>query len=266
MLHLGYWWCFLVLHQPFISRRAQPIQHPDREVDHVKLCARAAENILELVETWQSLYTLRLVPVTMVQVVFNAGIIFLLRALQATASPRIAHLALNTALAQAETCVQYLHEAILNDRLRPIIARRLSHKGEQIPTVTLSSSSPPPEKPVPSFAGEPIVAGVLSTMPAPTYTTSTLASNALSVQNWPQSIDFFTQLQNVPAASAFGAESLYPGGGFADVDMTALLPNIDYFGAPELWEQPEFNGLWEEALNFGALDDDRTAAADVLFS
>jgi hypothetical protein len=234
------------------------------------------------VETWQSLYTLRLVPLTMVQVVFNAGIIFLLRALQATASPRIAHLALNTALAQAETCVQYLHEvggtwlsgvrmrdtlqAILNDRLRPIIARRLSHKGGKIPTVTLSSSPPPPEKPVPSFAGEPIVAGVLSTMPAPTYTTSTLASNALSVQNWSQSIDFFTQLQNVPAASAFGAESLYPGGGFADVDMTALLPNIDYFGAPELWEQPEFNGLWEEGLNFGALDDDRTAAAGVSFS
>lgn len=37
ILHLGYWWCFIVLHQPFISRRAQPIQHPDREVDHVKV-------------------------------------------------------------------------------------------------------------------------------------------------------------------------------------------------------------------------------------
>ncbi|KAF7343395.1 Zn(2)-C6 fungal-type domain-containing protein [Mycena venus] len=164
ILHLGYWWCFIILHRPFFSRRAQPIQHSDREIDHVKLCTRAAENILELTETWQSLYTLRLVPVTMVQVMFSAGTVFLLRALQATASPRIAHGALNTALAQVETCVRYLDEAsvtwpsavrtkdtlqtILNDRLRPVIARRLAHKGEHnsspsAKTTPSSSLSPP---------------------------------------------------------------------------------------------------------------------------
>ncbi|KAJ6588295.1 fungal-specific transcription factor domain-containing protein [Mycena capillaripes] len=37
MLHLTYWWCFITLHRPFFNRRAQPIQHSDREVDHVKV-------------------------------------------------------------------------------------------------------------------------------------------------------------------------------------------------------------------------------------
>ncbi|KAF8208173.1 fungal-specific transcription factor domain-containing protein [Mycena galopus ATCC 62051] len=266
MLHLMYWWCSIVLHRPFFSRKAQPIQQSDREIDHVKLCTRAAENMLELVEIWRSLYTLRLAPVTMVQVAFNAGTIFLLRALQATASPRIAHGALNTALAQLETCEQCLQElaftwasgartrdtlqAILNDRLKPVIARRLAHKGEQIPSLTTaattpsssssSSSSPPPplldEKPLISFAGE-NVTGLLTTMPAPTWNTTT----QFVVPTWSQApMDFFAQTKNAAPASVFGAASLDPMDAFADIDMTALLPTIDYFGAPEFWEESVF--------------------------
>ncbi|KAJ7337434.1 hypothetical protein DFH08DRAFT_1014449 [Mycena albidolilacea] len=279
MMHLGYWWCFIVLHRPFFSRRAQPIQHSDREVDHVKLCTRAAENILELTETWQSLYTLRLVPITMVQVLFNAGTIFLLRALQATTSPRIAHGALNTALAQVETCLKYLQEvaetwpsgartrdtlqAIVNDRLRPVLARRLAQKGEQASSsaaATRSSSSSSPSSPSPSlsekpappltYAGEPSLESILSTMPAPTYASSSWNPQQL-VPSWTQSpIDFFAQTQNAPAATAFDAQSLYDSA-FADVDMTALLPSIDFFPAQELWEQ-------------GIMGDDR--AARMLFS
>ncbi|KAF8132175.1 hypothetical protein K438DRAFT_829927 [Mycena galopus ATCC 62051] len=48
MLHLAYWWCFITLHRPFFNRRMQPIQLSDPEIDHVKLCVRAAENVLEL--------------------------------------------------------------------------------------------------------------------------------------------------------------------------------------------------------------------------
>ncbi|KAF7366740.1 Zn(2)-C6 fungal-type domain-containing protein [Mycena sanguinolenta] len=251
MLHLAYWWCFIVLHRPFFSRRAQPIQHSDREVDHDKLCMRAAENILELLETWQSLYTLRLVPLTVPQVVFSAGTVFMLRALQATASPRIAHTALNTALAQGETCVKYLNDvaetwvsgartrdalqAILNDKLRPVIARRLTAKEEQNPSA--SATTIPSFVPLQKPSVDETAVNLLSTMPAPTYDTS--GWDKLFIPNWSQaSLDFFMQAHNAPAASA--VESLNSMDTFADVDMSALLPNIDYFGAPELWEQNLF--------------------------
>jgi hypothetical protein len=219
------------------------------------------------------------VPLTIVQVLFNAGTIFLLRALQATTSPRIAHGALNTALAQVETCLKYLQEvagtwpsgvrtrdtlqAIVNDRLRPVLARRLAQKGEPASSsaaATHSSSSSSPSSPSPSlsekpappvtYAGEPSLESILSTMPAPTYASSSWNPQQL-VPSWTQSpIDFFAQTQNAPAATAFDAQSLYDST-FADVDMTALLPSIDYFPAQELWEQ-------------GIMGDDR--AARMLFS
>ncbi|KAF7360510.1 Zn(2)-C6 fungal-type domain-containing protein [Mycena venus] len=65
MLHITYWWCSITLHRPFFNYPAQRIQHSDPEVDYIKLCIHAAENILELVETWSSLYTLRLAVSTM---------------------------------------------------------------------------------------------------------------------------------------------------------------------------------------------------------
>lgn len=215
----------------------------------------------------------------MVQVLFNAGTIFLLRALQATTSPRIAHGALNTALAQVETCLKYLQEvaetwpsgvrtrdtlqAIVNDRLRPVLARRLAQKSEQASSsaaATRSSSSSSPSSPSPSlsekpappltYTGEPSLESILSTMPVPTYASSSWNPQQL-VPSWTQSpIDFFAQTQNAPAATAFDAQSLYDSA-FADVDMTALLPNIDYFPAQGLWEQ-------------GIMGDDR--AASMVFS
>ncbi|KAJ7671229.1 hypothetical protein B0H14DRAFT_3690243 [Mycena olivaceomarginata] len=218
MLHLGYWWCFIVLHRPFFSRRAQPIQHSDREVDHVKRYSRAScssvrarpRNILELTETWQSLYTLRLVPITMVQVLFNAGTIFLLRLVFSGGHPLVVVVS--------------------------VVLRRLRYRRNQLYPLT--------------YAGEPSLESILSTMPAPTYASSSWNPQQL-VPSWTQSpIDFFAQTQNAPAATAFDAQSLYDSA-FADVDMTALLPSIDYFPAQDLWEQ-------------GIMGDDR--AARMLFS
>ncbi|KAJ7628379.1 hypothetical protein FB45DRAFT_918143 [Roridomyces roridus] len=145
MLHCQYWWCSIIMHQPFFNRRTTPLTRPgDSEVDHVKLCKRAAENIMDLVETWSSLYSLRYVPVPMLQVVFSAGTVFVLFALQATASLRIAHGTLKTSLAQVELCIRYLDEisqtwsaagrtadilrATLDEKLKPVISRRLSPK------------------------------------------------------------------------------------------------------------------------------------------
>ncbi|KAJ7028670.1 hypothetical protein C8F04DRAFT_1289671 [Mycena alexandri] len=160
MLHCQYWWCFIVLHRPFFNRRSNPTQvHLDGKIDHVKLCLRAAENIMEVLETWSQIYTLGLSPMPLVQIIFGAGTVFLLRALQSTASPRIAHGALKTALAQVEQCIKYMREmgrtfrsstrianmmqALLNDKLRPILARRLAQKGMPISAPGASSSSAP---------------------------------------------------------------------------------------------------------------------------
>ncbi|KAJ6519005.1 hypothetical protein C8R45DRAFT_851626 [Mycena sanguinolenta] len=159
MLNLAYWWCFITLHRPFFNRRMQPIQNSDPEVDHVKLCIRAAENALELLEIWSSLFTMRLTSFKMAGVIFSAGTVFFLRALQATGSSRTAHGVLNTALAQVERCIWYLHEmghtwesakrsgdmlqSILNDRLKPVIARRMAERGEQIPAAATPLAEPP---------------------------------------------------------------------------------------------------------------------------
>ena len=37
MLHLSYWWLFILLHRPFVSRKSRPIHGADREIDHVKV-------------------------------------------------------------------------------------------------------------------------------------------------------------------------------------------------------------------------------------
>lgn len=39
MLHLAYWWLFVLLHRPFYHRKTKPgpIHSSDREIDHVKV-------------------------------------------------------------------------------------------------------------------------------------------------------------------------------------------------------------------------------------
>ena len=37
MLHLAYWWLFILLHRPFFQRKNRQIHSTDREIDHVKV-------------------------------------------------------------------------------------------------------------------------------------------------------------------------------------------------------------------------------------
>jgi hypothetical protein len=74
-------------------------------------CNTAADHILELVETWRKLYTLRYVPILWIQIVYSAGTIYLLSAAQAGSGSPSAIQARNHSLAQAEACVQYLYQA-----------------------------------------------------------------------------------------------------------------------------------------------------------
>ncbi|KAJ7465253.1 hypothetical protein FB451DRAFT_433027 [Mycena latifolia] len=246
MLHCEYWWCFIILHRPFFNRHAQPVQQSDREIDHVKLCKRAAENIVELAETWSSVYTLRYAPVTMLQVLFSAGTVFLLVALQATASPRIAQRSLETALEQAEQCVRYLHEmgqtwrcaartgdilqVLLHDKLGPIITRRLAHRGVPLSIAAATSSLPSTRHSAP--ATEP---GRTSEFLTALGTYPSNRKCPLGHAEWTQTpFDFFTPSQNMPVG--FGEYS-YGGNLFPESDMTEFLEG---FRVPELWDSDFF--------------------------
>ncbi|KAF8171009.1 hypothetical protein K438DRAFT_1982286 [Mycena galopus ATCC 62051] len=122
----------------------QPIQNS--EVDQVKLYIRAAENVLDFVETCFSLYSMRLASFKVSGVVFSAATVFFLRALQAAGSSRTVHGVLNMALSEVETCIRYMHEmgdtwasakrsgellqAALDQRLKPIIAEHKTENGD----------------------------------------------------------------------------------------------------------------------------------------
>ncbi|KAF7360526.1 Zn(2)-C6 fungal-type domain-containing protein [Mycena venus] len=251
MLHLTYWWCSLTLHRPLFNSPAQRIQHSNPEVDHIKLCLDAAENILELVETWSSLYTLRLAVLTIQGVVFSAGTVFLLCALQATAGPRIEHDKLQAMLAQVQTCISYLHEmgntwpsamrtgnmlqAILNDRLRPVITRRLAHRGVQIfAGATLDRAIP---------AAPAMPQGHETDLPAeavPSYVPG-WDLQLDTARDWPEP-PFGSFFENAPAAFGLGVQAfptlMVPELTFPELDASGfLMPNFDYFRSPELWQQ-----------------------------
>lgn len=133
MLHLSYWWLFILLHRPFFHRKSRPIQNTDREIDHVKLCRRAAEKIMELLSTWRSLYTLRYCPITLVQTVFSAGTVYLLTAMQASSGIRIAQKELRHSLDQETLVRQYLQETGESWKCSTIISNLLrSLRDEQV--------------------------------------------------------------------------------------------------------------------------------------
>jgi hypothetical protein len=66
---------------------------------------------MELLGAWKSSYSLRYVPVTLVGVVFSAGTIFFLSAIQASSGTRLAKVPFSHSLAQAELCIKYLQES-----------------------------------------------------------------------------------------------------------------------------------------------------------
>ncbi|KAJ7747455.1 hypothetical protein DFH07DRAFT_1062746 [Mycena maculata] len=158
MMHCTYWWAFILLHRPFFHRKARPTHGSDPEVDHVKLCKRAAENSMELLQTWRSLYTLRFAPVTLVQVIFSTGTIFLLLVAQATSGIRVAQGSLKSALVQVEICIRYLLEIgkswqcgtnigeilrnLLQEQFEPILqSRRFGKSSALYPALSTSKSS-----------------------------------------------------------------------------------------------------------------------------
>ncbi|KAK0469221.1 uncharacterized protein EV420DRAFT_15384 [Desarmillaria tabescens] len=144
MLHLSFWWVFILLHRPFFHRRKR---ESDGDIDHVKMCKRASENIMELLLVWRPLYTLRYVPMTLVQVLFSAGTIYLLLAGKASSGLRVAKKDLERFISQANLCVDYLNEIgkswnfamrisgilsnLLHRQLDPLLEKRSAKQARQ---------------------------------------------------------------------------------------------------------------------------------------
>lgn len=220
---------------------------------------------MELVETWSSLYGLRFAPVTMLQVLFSAGTVFLLLALQATSNLRIAHGSLTRALAQVELCDRHLREvgrtwaaaaktgdilrAVLEEKLRPIIARRLGPKRLEdftpAGTPELSSAPFPPATDAP-------YAGSLSLADAPAYPADWNPNphTELGGEDWTRMpLHFFVQSQNQSDAAGGFVPALYPGplagqtgNTFPELDTSGFLPTSEYgMGVPQTWEQDLFD-------------------------
>ncbi|KAJ6449074.1 hypothetical protein C8R45DRAFT_1045400 [Mycena sanguinolenta] len=240
-LNISYWWCFIALHRPFFNRRTQPIQQSD-EVDHIKLCTRAAENILDLTETWSSLYSLRFIAANVAAVIFSAGTVFFLRALQATGSSRIAQGVLNTALPQAEKCIRFLHDigntwpavnrtgdllqSILDDRLKPVIMRRLGRRIEQIPSLLKDKPARIPDSDPLMHHDQANFFPTEPTAPSPSY-----------VPNWnsqlempAELLDFFAQMEDTAAGFDVHLSPTFMGEtAFPSLDMNEYLPSSHSF-------------------------------------
>ncbi|KAJ7291285.1 hypothetical protein C8J57DRAFT_213548 [Mycena rebaudengoi] len=173
MMHCIYWCHFIHLHRPFFSQSARSVKVSDQEIDHIKLCKRAAENTLELLETWSKLYSLRYSPIGLLQLVFSAGTIFILLSLQAALSVRVALQSLKRSLSQAELCVHFLREigqswipaagtadvlqGLIDTKLAPIITRRGLLVGDRVssdpaPMATDGPSAVSPDNPHPPVA------------------------------------------------------------------------------------------------------------------
>ncbi len=111
-----------------------------------------------LLGIWHEKYTLRYLPITLMQVIYCAGTSFILSAVQATSGPRLGRVALTTALSQAEQCIRYLLIAgksfecaneianilsnLLHEQLRPRLLMRTLEPKDILPRSTSQGDQP----------------------------------------------------------------------------------------------------------------------------
>jgi len=98
---------------------------------------------MDLLATWQELYGLRYCPITLIQIAFSAGTVYLLIAIQACSGVRVAQKELRYSLDQQRLILQHLTEIgrswpgatkiaeilmrLTQDRLMPLLERRKIH-------------------------------------------------------------------------------------------------------------------------------------------
>lgn len=277
MMHCTYWWFFILLHRPFYHRRQRPIHSSDREIDHVKvyptfllfvctshhakqLCKRAAENIVELLGTWRSLYSLRYSPITLVQTAFSAGTIYLLVAVQAATGLRVANESLKHSLSQAHLCVQYLLEIgkswqcatniadilknLLQEQLKPLLDRRaiqqihIAGKEVYAPPAKQSVSPRSSSRPAPPRKRQPSSTRTSRTRPSPpvespTSTHSDLSQNQQMLISPPSMIHPISPAASTSSTFAFHDTWNLGGSSSSSIPLT-------HGNSPESYNMPYF--------------------------
>ncbi|KAF7360509.1 hypothetical protein MVEN_00781700 [Mycena venus] len=132
-------------------------------------------------------------------------------------------------------------QAILNDRLQPVIVRRLARSGVQIFATNTS------DREIPATPG--IHKGLETSLPAeaaPSYVPE-WDSQPDPAPGWsePPLDSFFEQMQNTPAAFGLGVQAspasmgaaTVPEFTFPELDSSGfILPNFDYFRSAEHWD------------------------------
>lgn len=96
---------------------------------------------MEIFKTWQDLFGLRFCPITLIQIAFSAGTIYLLIAVQACSGARVAKKELEHAIAQQKLVAEYLHEIgkswpganKIAEILKDLVQKRLTPLLDEIP-------------------------------------------------------------------------------------------------------------------------------------
>jgi len=188
MLHMTYYWLIILLHRPFYRRR-RSFEDIEGYTDHIKPCNKAAAEIMELAGIWRKHFTLRYVPITMIQVISAAATIFVVAAVQAVSGPRIAHGALGSAEKSAENAIQYLREVGESFASSMNVANILQNLMEQQVQTRKVRRSPGPS----SSNGAGLLASIASwqspnSLPNSIVSGSAGDLNAISPLSWPEQI------------------------------------------------------------------------------
>ncbi|KAJ7277435.1 hypothetical protein C8J57DRAFT_1309251 [Mycena rebaudengoi] len=280
MMHCTYWWAFILLHRPFFHRKVRQIHGSDREVDHDKLCKRSAENIMELLSTWRSLYTLRYAPITLVQVIFSCGTIFLLLAAQAASGLLVAKGTLKAALSDAELCIQYLFEigkswpcatniggilrSLLQEQLHLILARNSSNDASTAGESSRRLNMPPSPASTLSpsqLAASSVSASVISQAAAEAHT----STSSLGSSDQPEVVfsfsDLFSHQSGMTASETSGLLAMLGGETIPSAPFIAPFSPMD----PDCGMTPSFDTLgYLTVLPFSQAPDESNIPASEL--
>ncbi|KLO06178.1 hypothetical protein SCHPADRAFT_946303 [Schizopora paradoxa] len=108
MMHLAYWWLLILLHRPFYRRRGIAAMDLTFSVNR---CDLAAREILSLLRLWKKIYgTIRFTPITMIQIAFASGTIYIMAAIQAGTGRRPATAKQADALDRVKEMIDLLKE------------------------------------------------------------------------------------------------------------------------------------------------------------
>ena len=115
----------------------------------MKVCKRSSDRIMEILKTWQEFFGLRFCPVTIIQIAFAAGSVYLLLAMRACSGMRIAKKELNHALEQQHLVATYLQEIgrswpganKVSEILKDLVQQRLKPRLDAIPVRKSKSGS-----------------------------------------------------------------------------------------------------------------------------